>query len=317
MPGLASPTTAEHVLGAIEAVVVSGGAADATTVAALLEITEARAKAALDMAVELGLLELKTTRYHVFSPLCRFCSMSDRKAAVLRIVIDTYEPFIKFRERLIATTDSLKAARETKIICQLTADRDEVKDTLISLGTFSHALVTKGAGGYQIDVPSLENSLNVLALSCATDIAAEGRIRDQLGPRAVSLVSRQDVIIPLADALIRARERDPEGAVQRAGNAVESHIDAMAARMGVALGPANGIVSKLQKFSAPPRKLPGKLIHVGSYLGAVRNAADHGVDTDINATWQIRDSTGIEYVFVACSFIATTVLIEQGQPAEI
>ena len=61
-----------------------------------------------------------------------------------------------------------------------------------------------------------------------------------------------------------------------------------------------------------------KLVHVGSYLGAVRNAADHGTDADINnSAWQVRDATALEYVYVACSFIATTIGIERNDPAEI
>jgi hypothetical protein len=57
------------------------------------------------------------------------------------------------------------------------------------------------------------------------------------------------------------------------------------------------------------------LRHIGSYLGTIRNAADHGPDPDINnASWQIRDATGLEYVFVACSFIAATLGIEKTRP---
>lgn len=317
MPGLASPTTAEHVLGAVEAIVANGGAADPALVAAFLDTTEPRATAALEMAAELGLLVLKTARYHVSSPLCRFCCIAEQKAAVLRIVLEAYEPFVKFRERLVATADVGQAARQVKTLCTLTADRDEVKDTLISLGTFSHALVTQGAGDYRLESSALDNGLSSLALACTDNVAAEARIRAQLGPRAEALVSRADVIVPLSDALILARNRDGSGAVQRAGNAVESHIDAMAGRMGVALGNASGIISKLNKFVAPTRRLPAKLIHVGSYLGAIRNAADHGVDADIGVSWQIRDATGHEYVFVACSFISGTLLIEQAQPPEI
>ena len=117
---------------------------------------------------------------------------------------------------------------------------------------------------------------------------------------------------------MRANNGDGAGAVQAAGNAVESHITAMAGRMGVNLAGANGIISKLTKFTGNPRRLPAKLIHVGSYLGAIRNAADHGPDSDINnASWQIRDATGLEYVFVACSFIAATLGIERNDPPAI
>lgn len=81
---------------------------------------------------------------------------------------------------------------------------------------------------------------------------------------------------------------------------------------------ATGIIQKLERFGLPPRHLPRYLIHMGSYLGAIRNAADHGPDADINnQPWEIRDATGLEYVFVACSFIAATIGIERNQPPEI
>jgi hypothetical protein len=317
---LASPTTAEQVMAAIEAVVANGASADAAMVVAFLDTTPVRAAAALDMAVELGLLTKHGNAYRATSPLCRYTLNGEQKAAVLRVALEAYEPFNKFRERLVSTADVSVAARQTKTLCGLTADRDEVRDTLLSLGTYSHALVTEGAGNYQLEVGAHANHLQVLSAACTELMAAEGRIRTQLGPAAEQVLrdQRENVVKPLADALVRANNRDGPGAVQQAGNAVEAHIDALAARKGVVLTGATGIMSKLQRFDNPVRHLPAKLIHVGAYLGSVRNAADHGTDAHINNTrWKIRDATGLEYVYVACSFIAATISIERGDPAEI
>ncbi|SRR5579871_2448180 len=316
---LASPTTAEQVMAAIEAVVAHGASAEVEGIAAFLDTTANRAAAALDMAVELGLLTKHTNTYRAASPLCRYILSAEQKAAVLRIALEAYVPFNKFRERLVSTADVSVAARQTKTLCGLTADRDEVRDTLLSLGTYSHALVTEGAGHYQLEVGALANHLHVLSAASTELMAAEGRIRTQLGAAAEQALAniRDSVIVPLADALVRANNRDGPGAVQQAGNAVEAHIDALAARLGVVLTGATGIMSKLQKFENP-RRLPAKLIHIGTYLGSVRNAADHGTDPQINnARWRIRDATGLEYVYVACSFIAATVAFERGDPAEI
>lgn len=317
---LASQTTAEHVIGAVEAVVVNGNPMALALIADFLGTTPAHATAALEMAIELGLLSLNGANYTVASPLCRFTAIPEQKAALLRVLIESYRPFIVFRERLVATADLTVAAQATKVVCALPAHRDEIKETLISLGTFSRALVPEGGGHYQLEAASLVNALQVIA-SAAKDMAtAEGRIRDQLGPTAEAALApqRDAIIVPLADALIRANNRDGAGAVQQAGNAVESHIAAMAGRMAVDLTGANGIMEKLAKFGVAPRHLPRKLIHIGSYLGAIRNAADHGPDADINnQPWEIRDATGLEYVFVACSFIAATIGLERNQPPEI
>jgi hypothetical protein len=252
--------------------------------------------------------------------LCRFTSLPDQKAAVLRLVIESYRPFVVFRERLLSTADVSLASKQTKTLCRLPAHYDEVRDTLISLGTYSHALITEGGGNYQLETGPADNMLQTLAIGCTDLAAAETRVRNQLGPPAETTLSslRDTVIIPLADALRRANNRDGSGSIQAAGNAVEAHIDAMASRMSVNLGTATGIISKLTKFATPPRRLPNKLIQIGTYLGAIRNAADHGTDSDINnQSWQIRDATALEYVYVACSFIAATIGIERNDPPEI
>jgi len=306
-------------MGAVEVVVVHGGATPLDLIAQFLDITPQHATAALELAVELGLLSVNGNDYTAISPLCRFTAIPDQKAAVLRILIESYRPFTVFRERLVATSDLNAAAQATKVVCNLPAHRDVVKETLISLGTFSRALVPGGGGQYELEAGPQTNALQVIAAACKTMTVAEGRIRNQLGPAAEAVLAphRDTVIVPLADALMRANKRDGAGAVQAAGNAVESHITAMAQRMGIVLTGANGIIEKLNKF-ANPRRLPRKLIHIGSYLGSIRNAADHGTDVDINnASWQVRDATGLEYVFVACSFIAATIGIERNDPAQI
>jgi hypothetical protein len=315
---LANQTSAEHIMGAVEAIVVNGQPTTLAMVADFLETTQGNATAALEMATDLGLVSMAGANYVATSPLCRYVASAIQKAAVLRILLESYRPFTMFRERLKETADLDKAAQSTKNFCALPASRDTVKETLLNLGSYSGALVPKGAGRYQVDAASLVNALKTIASSCVDMVQAEARVRDQLGPEAAGIIDRDSVLLPLADALFRANQRDPDGAVQQAGNAVESHIVALAGRMAVNVAGAHGIVQKLSRFGGNPRRLPTKLTHIGEYLGAIRNAADHGPDADIgNQAWTIRDSTGLEYVFVACSFIAATINFERGHPAEI
>lgn len=306
-------------MGAIEAITLNGEPVSVQLVADFLDTTLPNAMAALEMSVELGMVKQDGDSYNTVGPLCRFVAIPEQKAAVLRILVESYRPFQTFRQHLLATADLNRAAQATKVICALPAHRDAVKDTLISLATYSRALIAEGGGNYQLEGASLVNALQVIAAACKDMVIAEGRIRDQLGPTAEAILApqRDTVIVPLADALVRANNRDAAGAVQAAGNAAESHITAMAGRMGVDVTGANGIIEKLSRF-ANPRRLPRKLIHIGNYLGAIRNAADHGPDLEINnASWQIRDATGLEYVFVTCSFIVATLGIERNQPPEI
>ena len=143
------------------------------------------------MTLELGLLSQNGNTYAVVSPLCRFTAVPEQKAAVLRILIESYRPFTVFRERLLATADLNRAAQATKTFCNLPAHRDVVKDTLISLGTYSRALVPEGGGNYQLEATSLLNALQTIASACTDMTAAEGRIRSQLGPVAEAVLAAQ------------------------------------------------------------------------------------------------------------------------------
>jgi hypothetical protein len=122
---------------------------------------------------------------------------------------------------------------------------------------------------------------------------------------------------------LQAGAGDGRTAVLLAGNAVESYLVALAGTLGVALGGAAGINAKLDRFAhpgaglVPANALPKKLIFMGKYLGHVRNAADHGVDTDIGAAWQIQPSTGLDFVNVACSFICAVDARRTGQAPKI
>lgn len=239
------------------------------------------------------------------------------KIAALRVALESYEPFVLFRTRLKSTDFPSEAARQTRAVLDLNEHRDIIKDTLISLGTYSHALDTEGGGLFVPADDAIENRLLALAQACGDVMAAEARIRVQMGDAAADRVARNEVFLPLANALLRAASGDARGAVLLSGNAVESYLEALAARLGtVNVAGAAGINAKLDRFSAV-NALPRKLIAVGKYLGHVRNAADHGIDPDVNASWTIQESTGMEFVYVACSFISSVTARENGQAPRI
>jgi hypothetical protein len=317
VPRVFSPATAEQVVAAVEAVLVRRSRADASYVSEFLDMQQTQVEAALELAVDIGFLTEQGGLYEASSPLCKFVATPNEqtKAAVLRVLIESYEPFVVFRARLEATT-AANAAHETKVLLQLDAHREQIKDTLISLGTYSGALVTQGGGHYRLEDASAPNPLETLALAAGELASAESRIRKQMGSNAAGVASRDEVIIPLAEALIKASQGDVDGAVVTAGNAVESYLVEAAARLGVNLAGATGINAKLERFKTAG-KLPAKLVFFGKYLGHIRNAADHGIDADVGASWTIQATTGVEYPFVACSFISAARASEVGSPPHI
>ncbi len=323
MPRPFFESTAEDVIASVEAVVVNGKPTTADFVAKFIDVPLDRAENALKLAVELGFLSVNAPDFSASRPLSQMFVTPNlmHKAAALRVVLESYEPFTMFRTRLEATDIASQAAQQTKVALDLDGHHGIIKDTLISLGTYSHALDTKGGGLYVSADDAIENSLLALAQACRDVVAAEARIRVQMGDAAVALVSRNDVLLPLASALLKAASGDARGAVLLAGNGVESYLEALAGRLGgggvVNVAGAAGLNAKLERFAAA-NALPRKLIAVGKYLGNIRNAADHGLgDPDVAAPWAIQESTGTEFVFVACSFINAVTAREHGQPPKI
>jgi hypothetical protein len=304
MPRHFSHTTAEQTVQVVEAVHVIG-VAEISYIEKFCDLSNAQTANALDLALDIGLIKKSGTKYRYDSPLVRLISVPEenRKASLLRIVLESYEPFFIFRERLIATDSSDTAAQQTKAILDLDAHREEIKDTLISLGTYTNAISVEGGGKYKANFTEVSSQLKELADACNDLAGAEARIREQIGLYSDDL-DINEVIRPLANALLRAGANQPAQAVNEAATAIESYLARLAQRMGVNLAGANGIGQKMDKFRTN-NDLPKKTVEAGKYLAQIRNAADHGVDVDpdVGSVWVIQESTAIEYVFVACSFI--------------
>jgi hypothetical protein len=302
-----SQTTAEHVLAVAEAATVYPLGSTVAEMAAFIDITPAQAEAALELAVELTLLRVDGSgSYFTRSSLCRFLSHKDQavKATVLRVVLESYPPFVSFRERWLSTADLAKAANQASLLHNLSLHREAMKETLVSLATFAGVFVTKGGGRYELADETLANPLAALAQACQDTAAAEQRVRIQLGPSAAQAVSKIEVIDPLVTAVLKCSQAgSSRDAIVAASNAVESFLFHEGAARGLAVGAAHGINAKLQLFRTATL-IPDKLLKVGSYIGSIRNAADHGIDSEIGVAWTIQPHTGVEFSFASCSFIS-------------
>ena len=116
MPRSFSQSTAELVIQVTEAVQANSGA-DSMFVQSFCDLSAAQADNALALATDLGLLMLNAGKYTPASPIVSFVATpnENRKAALLRVVLESYDPFIIFRSRLIATNsaDTAKAQKIT------------------------------------------------------------------------------------------------------------------------------------------------------------------------------------------------------------
>ncbi len=303
MPRKFFHTTAELTIRVVEAVFCSKTSPGIAFIETFCDLSNAQAIEALGLACDLGLICETTGTYSIVSPLARFFSTpkDTHKASVLRIVLESYDVFVAFRERLFATGSADQASQQIKALLDLDVHKEDIRHTLISLATYSGAIVTKGGGQFAREKAEVSVRLSDIAANCANVAAAETWVRDRLGP-AADVVSRNDVILPLASSLLKAIEKNADDAATEAGNAFESYLVELAARMGVSLAGATGINSKLDKFR-PGNHLPKKIVEAGKFIGQVRNAAGHGVDTDVGSSWTIQVSTALDLVSVACSLV--------------
>ncbi|MCK4511352.1 hypothetical protein KAW64_06405 [bacterium] len=312
-------TTAEHIVASVEALQTKGKPGDADFVSGFADVLDTQAANALQMAAALSLLASQSGgQFSVASPLCRVMATGSgvQRAAALRVALEWYAPYRIFKERLLETGNAGQAAKQTHALLSLGAHHGEIKDTLLSLGTYTQSLRELGGGKYEAGEHALHNELVALADACSTLAAAETRCREQIGVSFEGRLSYENTLQPLADALVKASRDDGAGAVQQAGNAVESFLDDLGSRSGANLGGVHGINGKIEELKKN-NLIPTKLVFIGKFLGHIRNAADHGTDQDVGAPWNIRPATGTEYVFIACSFLSSLLRREDGEPPSL
>src|SRR5680860_457036 len=189
--------------------------------------------------------------------------------------------YLTFRERLASTGSVSDASRQTKVLLSLQEHHGDIQGTLISLGQYSQAINAIGAGQYTVVGSQSVDVYDGLLNGCSDLAGADLFLRKRIGKSVSESASNEDVISPLVDSVLRAANSDARGAVVEAGNAVESYLTELAARLSVNVSTDHGINAKVSKIAAQHGNvIPPKLTNVSKYLGHIRNAADHGIDPD-------------------------------------
>ncbi len=304
------PSTAENIIGAIDACDQYPDGADDQFVSNFLDIQLGQAQNALIMAQQLNLCIPHNGKYIKSGPFSALLITSNEKqrAVIFRMVLEQYVPFQTFKSRLNITGLAPKAGEQTKIVHGLTAHRDEIVSTFTNLGQYSGSLIYEGSGLYKVS--SSELNISELSASISDLETAKHFVYKKLGPAATDFSKTTDVLDELAMA-VQQLGIDKRSPVVHAANAVESFLVQIAQKHIVNINAATGINSKADRLNSAG-KLNKKMLNISRYLGHVRNAADHGTDTDINAIWDISHECSVEYVNVALTFIRAVVNTENG-----
>jgi hypothetical protein len=298
--------TAEQVVDAVDASVLAGSPIDKTFFSTYLDIPEEAAENALVMAAELGFLIRTGQKYKPHAPAAEYLvgCPEKKQPVVFRYFLEQYPPFAKYKERLARADNADEAARQIKAVFALAAHRNEIAATLNNFETYAGALTLEIGGKARATLDPQFDYLNVVAEVIADRESATMFVRRRLGEEACDYIDDDTVLSHLVTAYQQAGEadRDTRQPVVNAANAIESFLVQLAAQHGVNLAGAAGINSKVDRLVAAGR-VSKKHQFMLKYLGHVRNGADHGADPDINAMWEISESTSREYVYVAMSTI--------------
>lgn len=299
--------TAEQVVNSIECTMLYSDGVSAATVASFLEIPEDVAKRALMAAKQIGALAVDPSSGHfiVGNPFSRFFVFGDhkRKSVLFRLFLESYDIFLFFRDRLDATSSADTAAKNTKSRFGITAHYEEIKGALLDWATYSQALVSEGANQYKMDTTIRQHPIEAL-LPLASDSATIRTKVIEMLDDAFSACSDRDVIVPLVTGLGYALSGNSRESIMNSGNAVESFLVILGNEIGANLSGATGIYSKIEKISAT-KAVPKKLKDMAKFVGSMRNAADHGTDSDIHASWEFFGRAGSEYSSCAISLIVS------------
>jgi len=312
------PTTALHVVGAIDCSLLSRTGATSILVGEFLDITQDRAGNALLMGESLGLLRRQNPKAPFIAngllpQILVSCSAKNRPC-VFRLALEQYEPFRIFAHRLAQSHTAQEAARAVKSVAQLDAHRDEIANTLSDLGTYSNSLRIEAGGLLTPRGRDDEGYLSVTSEVMDDRQTALLFVTKRIGTRAAQWVDPNSVFEPLVTAYQRSANAHSESRapIVHAANAVESFLEQFSAARGVSLGGAAGINAKAQALrSSQPPAITTKHLNLMKYLGHVRNAADHGIDPETNQPWEISETTAHEYVHVAMTAISSLVSFHQ------
>src|SRR5471030_174254 len=299
MPFTVHQTSAENVIGATDAALQKPSGVDRDLVASFLDTTPDYAEQALLMACELGFLtQPQPGMFAVASQCAVYLSTAsiEAKAAVMRFLLEQYEPYKTFKARLSINGVLGDAATQTRALHGIPQHRQIIMGTFSDLGTYAQSLVSEGGGLYRPREDNPRSYLLVLDQVIQDRETAVMTVRRKLGEAAAAWINPQEVLDHLVTAYQRLAQPnpDPRAPIVHAANAVESFLSQLAATHGVNVAAATGLNAKADVL-ANSHHLATKHKFILKYLGHVRNAADHGTDAEIGHQWGITEDTSVEY----------------------
>lgn len=316
MPFNIVQTTAEDIIGVVDAVLAKSEHCNKSFISEFADISLPQAENALLMASEMGLVAKEVDElYNSSSYLARLivtARNSENKAAILRLVLEQYDPYITFKARFLYTGSLDTAAKQVKSFYGMASGHKEIKNTFINIATYAKAMINDGAGSYKLNQDDV-TYIEILDLALKFKSNDFSALQQQLGADVYEFLDKTNVFSPLVDAYskIQATTIEPKPIVLYAGNAFESFLQQIANEYNISLSGKSGIIQKSNALSGVLSKKHRGMI---DYIGHVRNAADHGTDADEDGkTWNISTDTALLYPILVVSIIKDIYYYQHGK----
>lgn len=292
-------TTAEDIVAVVDAVVAKGVNATKDFITEFTGIaTDDQVIKAIHMACELQLIQYDSSNncYNPQSFLARklvSATSDEQKAVFMRLILEQYAPYETFKTRYSFTKSIDLACKQTKTLHSMASNERDIKNTLISIATYAKALKSEGASLYSFAEES--DAVEIISEALHNASITEESLRLFWGEGVYAFSDTANVFRPLVEAFQKTKSNaiDTRAVVVCAANAFESFLNDFAIENSVSLTGKNGI---LQKSSALNQYLSKKHRGMIDYIGQIRNAADHGADSDENnQMWTVTTETATLY----------------------
>jgi hypothetical protein len=307
---------AEDIIGVIDAILAKPAECTEEFIGEFADISLAQASNALSMAEQLGLVKKNNTTGHFLSNsfLARLIISSrddNHKAAIMRLVLEQYEPYIAFKSRLSFTGSIDFACKQVKTLYSMSCTYKDIKNAIISIATYSKAMINDGASSYKLNQDEV-SYIEILELALKLKATDDNALRKQLGDIVCDFLNTETVFNPLSDAYSKIQniDTDQKAPILYASNAFESFLQQIADSHTVSLVGKQGIGQKCDALSTVLSKKHRGMIQ---YIYQVRNTIDHGADSDEGGkVWDVSNESTQMYPIIVASIIKNIVLREKG-----
>lgn len=298
---------AEDIVGVVDAVLAKSQNCTLQFISEFADISTQQASNALFMAQQLNLVNCSSdgNTYESNSYLARLIVSSrddNHKAAIMRLVLEQYEPYIHFKNRYTFTNSLDLASKQVKAIFSMNSSHKDIKNTFISIGTYSKSMINDGANSYKFNQDDV-SYIEILELAIKFKLNDDNALLSQLGDQLYDFLDKDNVFKPLSDSYSKIQdfENDSKSVILYAGNAFESFLCQIATINNISLIGKSGIKQKSDALSSVLSKKHRGMIE---YIAQVRNASDHGSNPDENnQTWSVSEETAQIYPIIVTSLI--------------